>query len=73
MHFVYHTSFQDLDIQCIHYSKYVIKILYFEIGCNLNFILFGFPIFWFWAYLMKVITETCVVCTKFDIYVFNTW
>jgi hypothetical protein len=32
-------------------------------------ILFGFPIFRFWAYLMKVIPETRLR-TKFDIYVF---
>ena len=31
--------------------------------------MFGFPIFWFWAYPMKVIQET-LVHTKFDIYVF---
>jgi hypothetical protein len=29
-----------------------------------TFKLFGFPICWFWAYLMKVILQKAVVCTK---------
>jgi hypothetical protein len=35
-------------------------------------ILFGFPIFWLWAYLIKVITETCDEYTKLDVYIFIT-
>ena len=35
------------------------KIIRFLFYCSQNFNLFGFPIFRFWAYLMKVIPETC--------------
>jgi hypothetical protein len=36
------------------------------IYCSQTLKLFGFPIFRYWVYLMKVIPETCVR-TKFDI------
>ena len=38
------------------------------IYCSQTLKLFGFPIFRYWVYLMKVIPETCVH-TKFDIYI----
>jgi hypothetical protein len=44
--------------------------IYPEEKCRQNFKLFSFPIFWFWAYLMKVIPETRRT-TKFEIYVLS--
>ena len=35
-----------------------------------NFLKCGFPNFWLWMYLMKIIKKKRVVCTKFAIYVF---
>ena len=39
--------------------------------CSQKFKLFGFPIFWFSAYIIKIIPEKCHT-TKFDICVFIT-
>ena len=49
------------------WSRYPVKTLCFY--CSQNFKLFGFPIFWFWAYLMKL-SQKLLIHTKFDIYVF---
>jgi hypothetical protein len=55
------------DVACwLYYSCFhLYSMLGLWFYCSQSFKLFGFPIFRFWAYLMKH-----VVRTKFDIYVF---
>jgi len=50
----------QVELAKISYMRTLFNISFRPCSCSQNFKLFGFSIFPFWAYLMKVIVKTCL-------------